>query len=199
MKKVYTEIDGVYIHPKAIVESNKIGKGTRIWAFAHILPGAVIGENCNICDQTFIENDVIVGDNVTIKSGVQIWDGLRIKNNVFIGPNATFTNDLYPRSKVYPEEFIKTCLEEGASIGANATIICGITIGEWAVIGAGSVVTKNVPDYALVYGNPAKIKGYVCRCGRKLEFKDGKAKCECGKIYEMRDSKVFKVTNDKND
>ncbi|WP_299238819.1 acyltransferase [Sulfurihydrogenibium sp.] len=198
MKKVYTEIDGVYIHPKAIVESNKIGKGTRIWAFVHILPEAVIGENCNICDHTFIENDVIIGNNVTIKSGVQIWDGLRIKDNVFIGPNVTFTNDLYPRSKVYPKEFIKTYLEEGVSIGANATIICGITIGKWAMIGAGSVVTKNVPDYALVFGNPAKIKGYVCICGKKLKFKDSKAECECGKIYEMRNSKVFMLINDKN-
>jgi acetyltransferase-like isoleucine patch superfamily enzyme len=196
MKKVYTEIDGVYIHPKAIVESNKIGKGTRIWAFVHILPEAVIGENCNICDHTFIENDVIIGNNVTIKSGVQIWDGIRIKDNVFIGPNVTFTNDLYPRSKVY-KEFIKTYLEEGVSIGANATIICGITIGKWAMIGAGSVVTKNVPDYALVFGNPAKIKGYVCRCSKKLKFKDSKAECECGKIYEMKDNKVFIVTKDK--
>jgi acetyltransferase-like isoleucine patch superfamily enzyme len=159
---------------------------------------AVIGENCNICDHTFIENDVIIGNNVTIKSGVQIWDGLRIKDNVFIGPNVTFTNDLYPRSKVYPKEFIKTYLEEGVSIGANATIICGITIGKWAMIGAGSVVTKNVPDYALVFGNPAKIKGYVCICGKKLKFKDSKAECECGKIYEMRNSKVFMVINDKN-
>ena len=135
-----------YQHPNALVESKKIGKKTRIWAFAHILPGAVIGENCNINDHTFIENDVIIGDNVTIKSGVYIWDGVRIADNVFIGPNVTFTNDLRPRSKQYPEKFLQTIIEEWATIGANSTIIAGNTIGKFAMIGAGSVVTKNIPN-----------------------------------------------------
>lgn len=150
-----------FVHSHAICESKKVGQKTRIWAFSHILAEAVIGENCNICDHVFIENDVIVGDNVTIKCGVQLWDGLRVGNNVFVGPNVTFANDKYPRSKVYPDTFIKTILKDGVSIGANATILPGITIGSNAMIGAGSVVTKSVPDNALVVGNPARIKGYV--------------------------------------
>lgn len=148
-------------HNAAIVEAENIGNGTRIWAFAHILPKAVIGEDCNICDHVFIENDVIIGDRVTIKCGAQIWDGLRIENNVFIGPNATFTNDKYPRSKQYPDEFIKTTIREGASIGANATVLAGVTIGKNSMVGAGAVVTKDVPSNAIVVGNPARISGYV--------------------------------------
>ncbi|XRO76069.1 acyltransferase [Methanocaldococcus sp. 28A] len=180
----------VFIHPKALVESENIGKGTRIWAYVHILPRAKIGKNCNICDYVFIENDVIVGNNVTIKSGVQLWDGVRIENNVFIGPNVTFTNDLRPRSKIYPPEFIKTYVKEGASIGANVTIVCGVTIGKWAMIGAGAVVTKDVPDYALVYGVPAELKGYVCKCGMDLHFKGDMAVCKCGKTYKKINGKV---------
>jgi UDP-2-acetamido-3-amino-2,3-dideoxy-glucuronate N-acetyltransferase len=148
-------------HPQALVESSEIGKGTRIWAFSHILPGAIIGSDCNICDHVFIENDVIIGDRVTIKCGVQIWDGLRIENNVFIGPNATFTNDKFPQSKQYPTEFAKTTIREGASIGANATIRADITIGKTSIVEAGAVVTKDVPSNAIVTGNPAHIIGYV--------------------------------------
>jgi acetyltransferase-like isoleucine patch superfamily enzyme len=177
--------EGVSIHNQAIVETKHIGDGTRVWAFAHILKDARIGKNCNICDHTFIEADVVIGDNVTIKSGVYLWDGLRIEDDVFIGPNATFTNDIRPRSKVYPSEFMKTYICKGASIGANATILCGITIGQWAVIGAGSVVTKDVPDYALVYGVPAKVRGYACECCRDLVFQDSCAECACGKAYEI--------------
>ncbi|MCX8053658.1 MAG: WxcM-like domain-containing protein [Armatimonadetes bacterium] len=150
----------VKIHPNAIVESKKIGAGTRIWAFAHILPGAVIGKDANICDHVFIENDVVIGDRVTIKCGVQIWDGVRIEDDVFIGPNATFTNDLFPRSKRYPEKFLETIVRKGASIGANATILPGLTIGRNAMVGAGAVVTMDVPPNAIVVGNPARIKGY---------------------------------------
>ena len=145
------------IHPLSDVQSQTIGEGTRIWQFSVVLAGAKIGDNCNICAQVFIENDVVIGDNVTIKNGVQLWDGLRIENNVFIGPNVTFTNDLFPRSKVYPVQFLQTIVKSGASIGANATILPGVTIGEGAMVGAGAVVTKDVPAGAVVIGNPAKI------------------------------------------
>ncbi|MBO9123164.1 MULTISPECIES: WxcM-like domain-containing protein [unclassified Rhizobium] len=153
------------VHPNGICESEYIGDGTRVWAFAHILPGAVIGSNCNVCDGVFIENDVVVGDNVTIKCGVQLWDGVRIGSNVFIGPNATLTNDKFPRSKVYPEKFAETVIEDFASIGANATILPGINIGRSAMIGAGAVVTKSVPANAVVVGNPAVIVGYQTETG----------------------------------
>lgn len=147
-------------HEKAIVESAKIGNGTRIWAFAHILPGAVIGDDCNVCDHTFIENDVHVGHRVTIKCGVQLWDGVTLENDVFVGPNVTFTNDPFPRSKYHLEEYPRTVVRRGASIGANATIHPGITIGLNAMIGAGAVVTRDVPPNAIVVGNPARIEGY---------------------------------------
>lgn len=153
------------IHPTADVQSHSIGSGTFIWQNAIILGGAKIGSNCNINCHTFIENDVIIGNNVTIKSGVFLWNGLRISDNVFIGPNATFTNDVNPRSKRYPDKFLETYIEEGASIGANATILSGIRIGKYAMIGAGSVLTKNVPPYTVWYGNPAEHKGYVTSDG----------------------------------
>ena len=138
------------------VQSTQIGENTNVWQFCVVLPNAVIGSNCNICSHCLIENDVLIGNNVTLKSGVQIWDGIEIQDNVFIGPNVTFTNDLNPRSKCYPEDFLKTKVCRGASIGANATILPGITIGEGAMVGAGSVVVKDVPANATVVGNPAK-------------------------------------------
>jgi acetyltransferase-like isoleucine patch superfamily enzyme len=147
----------IKIHPLADVQSKNIGEGTRIWQFCVVFTEAKIGANCNICANVLIENDVVIGNNVTIKSGVQLWDGVRIEDNVFIGPNATFTNDLMPRSKVYPEQFLQTVIKAGASIGANATILPGITIGENAMVGAGSVVTKDIPAGMVVIGNPAKI------------------------------------------
>lgn len=150
-----------FSHPNAIVESGNIGKDTRIWAFAHVLPNAIIGTDCNVCDHVFIENDVVVGDRVTIKSGVQLWDGITLEDDVFIGPNATFTNDPFPRSKQYPKSFSRTVIRKGASIGANATILPGLTIGQYAMVGAGTVVTKDVPPFAIVVGNPARITGYV--------------------------------------
>lgn len=150
-----------YQHPQALVETKTIGKGTRVWAFAHILPGAVIGSECNICDHVFIENKVTMGDRVTIKCGVQLWDGVMLEDDVFIGPNATFTNDSFPRSRQYPAEFPKTHVRKGASIGANATILPGLTIGQNAMVGAGAVVTRDVPPNAIVVGNPARITGYV--------------------------------------
>jgi len=150
-----------FTHEKALCESLSIGRGTRVWAFAHILPKAVIGAECNICDGVFIENDVLVGDRVTVKCGVQLWDGLTVEDDVFIGPNATFTNDRFPRSRVYPEQFARTILRKGASIGANATILPGLEIGSGAMVGAGSVVTRSVPPNAIAVGNPARIIGYV--------------------------------------
>lgn len=150
-----------YVHPHAICESDDIGANTRIWAFAHVLPKAVIGSDCNICDGVFIENDVSVGSRVTVKCGVQLWDGLVVEDDVFIGPNATFTNDRFPRSKMFPEKFLNTIIRKGASIGANATILPGLEIGSGAMIGAGAVVTRSVPPNAIAVGNPARIVGYV--------------------------------------
>ncbi|WP_151725852.1 WxcM-like domain-containing protein [Acinetobacter radioresistens] len=155
------EIHKPFIHPLADVKSQKIGQKTKIWQFSVVLQNAMIGENCNICAHTLIENDVIIGNNVTIKSGVYVWDGITLEDNVFIGPCVAFTNDKKPRSKQYPEEFPQTIVEIGASIGANATILPGIRIGQNALIGAGAVVTKDVPANAIVVGNPAIIKGYV--------------------------------------
>lgn len=150
-----------FVHPQAICESNSIGADTRIWAFAHVLPKAIVGAECNICDGVFIENDVVIGDRVTIKCGVQLWDGLRIEDDVFIGPNATFTNDRFPHSKVYPAQFASTIVRKSASVGANATILPGLEIGSGAMVGAGSVITRSVPPNAIAVGNPAHIIGYV--------------------------------------
>jgi UDP-2-acetamido-3-amino-2,3-dideoxy-glucuronate N-acetyltransferase len=146
------------IHESAICESQKIGEGTRIWAFVHILAGATIGKDCNVCDFVFIENQVVIGDRTTIKSGVQVWDGVTIGSNVFVGPNVTFTNDKYPVSTNKDFQLLKTVIEDGVSIGANSTILPGVRVGSNAVIGAGSVVTKDVLPNTTVFGNPARIK-----------------------------------------
>lgn len=151
----------VFVHPQGICESTRVGDGTRIWAFAHVLPGAAIGRDCNICDHVFVENDVVLGDCVTVKCGVQLWDGVRIGDGVFIGPNATFTNDKFPRSKAHQAVLPTTLVAAGASIGANATVLPGVVVGAEAMVGAGSVVTADVPPGAVVMGNPARITGYV--------------------------------------
>jgi UDP-2-acetamido-3-amino-2,3-dideoxy-glucuronate N-acetyltransferase len=184
-------------HPTALVETEHIGEATRIWAFAHILPGARIGKDCNICDHTFIENDVIVADRVTIKCGVQLWDGVRLEDDVFVGPNATFTNDRYPRSKHRPLEYERTIVRRGASIGANATIAPGIVIGERAMIGAGAVVTRNVPPYAKVAGNPGRIIGYMDvkpEDERKSYGVGGACVHELPNVEDLRGSLVFGET-----
>jgi acetyltransferase-like isoleucine patch superfamily enzyme len=147
----------IYIHPLADVQTKDIGDKTKIWQFSIILPGAKIGENCNINSHCFIENDVCIGDNVTVKCGVYIWDGITIEDNVFIGPNVTFINDKFPRSKHYPDEFLKTIIKDGTSIGAGSIIMGGIEIGKNSLIGAGSLINKNVPDNTLWYGSPAKL------------------------------------------
>ena len=146
-----------YIHPLADVQSTTIGDNSKIWQFCVVLPNAIIGEEVNICSHCFIENDVHIGNRVTIKNGVQIWDGIEIEDDVFIGPNVTFTNDKFPRSKHYPEVFAKTVLAKGCSVGAGAIILPGVSIGANAMVGAGSVVTKSVPDSTLVVGNPARF------------------------------------------
>lgn len=150
-----------YIHPLADVQSLNIDAGTRIWQFVVVLPGARVGADCNICSHCLIESDVVIGNRVTVKSGVQLWDGLRVEDDVFIGPNASFANDRFPRSKKSPAKFLETVVEVGASIGAGATILPGVMIGRYAMVAAGAVVTRSVPANAIVVGNPAKIVGYV--------------------------------------
>ena len=159
-----------FVHPNALVESSTIGKGTRIWAFAHVMEGAVIGEGCNIGDHSFVESDVILGNDVTVKNGVSIWSGVVIEAKVFVGPNVAFTNDLFPRSKVYHEQNVETLVKAGASIGANATIVAGVVLGSYSMIGAGAVVTHSVRDYELVAGVPARHLGWVGQSGNRLEF-----------------------------
>ena len=155
-------MSGPVIHPMALCESDHVGDGTRVWAFAHVLPGARIGRDCNLCDGVFVEGDVVVGDRVTVKCGVQLWDGVRLGDDVFIGPNATFSNDPFPRSRTPPPGgYAHTVVEDGASIGANATLLPGVRIGRGAMIGAGAVITRSVPANAIVVGNPARIVGYV--------------------------------------
>lgn len=179
-----------FIHPSAIVETDNIGSGSKIWAFVHILPDVKIGDNANICDHSYIENNVVIGNNVTVKCGVWLWDGVVVKNNVLIGPSVAFTNDLYPRSKNTEYDKKVTLLEDGCSIGANSTLIAGIRVGEYAMIGAGSVVTKDVGDFELVYGNPAQPKGFMCKCGKKLEFSADSAQCECGCRFAKNNNQV---------
>lgn len=181
------------IHPSADVQTKHIGQGTTIWQFAVILEGAVIGDGCNINCHTFIENDVIIGNNVTVKSGTYIWDSIRIEDDVFLGPNVVFTNDLRPRSKQrakYPE----TLLKKGATVGANSTILAGLTIGKYSMSGIGSVITRNVPDHALVFGNPAKVQGWVDEKGAKLSQVEKKRwVSEAGIFYEESETGLNRI------
>jgi acetyltransferase-like isoleucine patch superfamily enzyme len=182
-----------FVHRNAIVEAQGIGERTRIWAFTHVMNGAHIGRDCNIGEQCFAESGVVVGNSVVIKNGVALWNGVEIGDNVFVGPNVVFTNDLMPRAKLF-RSVVPTRVREGASIGANATVCCGIEIGRWAMVGAGSVVTRDVPEFAMVFGNPARVRGYVCKCGEKLRFipKD-LAECSCGMRFNMCSGAVTPV------
>ncbi len=181
-----------YQHSASIVDEHAlIGVKTRIWAFAHVLAGAVIGDNCNLCDHTFVEGGVKLGNRVTVKCGVYLWDGIIAEDDVFIGPCVAFTNDLRPRSKQYPAQYSKTILRQGCSLGANSTIL-PVTIGRYAMVGAGSVITRDVPDFALVFGNPAKFKCWICRCGHKLAANDHKRlECGCGQKYWFNENHIM--------
>jgi UDP-2-acetamido-3-amino-2,3-dideoxy-glucuronate N-acetyltransferase len=176
----------VFVHPTALVETGAVGDGTRIWAFAHVMAGASIGRGCNIGDHAFVESGAVVGDRVTVKNHALIWDGVTIDDDVFIGPNVVFTNDPAPRVRYKHrlDGWVETRVRAGASIGANATIVCGIEIGRNAMIGAGSVVTRDVPDHALFYGNPARFAGWVCECGERL---NPDLACTCGLRYRLVD------------
>lgn len=175
------------IHPSSFVASESIGSGTQIWAFVNILSGAKIGDNCNICDHCFIENDVVIGNNVTLKCGIYLWDGIEIEDDVFIGPNVVFTNDIRPRSKQYKTP-ARTFISKGASLGANTTILAGTRIGKYAMTGIASVVTRDIPDYALVYGSPAKFHGWVDELGEKLiAVNESLWRSNSNKLYELKD------------
>jgi acetyltransferase-like isoleucine patch superfamily enzyme len=185
--------NNVYIHPGALVESQQIGQGTRIWAFTHVMKDVTIGENCNVGEHSFLETGVRVGSNVTIKNGNMLWDGVTLEDGTFVGPGVFFTNDLYPRSPRLPQAHaryqgmgwrVTTLVKHGASIGAGAVLVAGVTVGSFAMVGAGAVVTKDVPPHALVVGSPARRIGWVCQCGHPLTFEQEQAICtECGAPY----------------
>lgn len=191
-----------FIHKTAEVQEGAwIGKGTKIWNNSQVFKGAKIGENCVIGHNCLISSKAKLGDGVKIESNVDVWDLVELEDYVFVGPSAVFTNDMNPRAK-YPKsenpkfgKWLTTLVKKGASIGANATIVCGHTIGKWAFIGAGSVVTKDIPDYAIAYGNPAELKGWMCECGNKLEFKGGKTVCRvCLRQYKKNKNEVNAVS-----
>jgi UDP-2-acetamido-3-amino-2,3-dideoxy-glucuronate N-acetyltransferase len=175
----------VYRHPQALVESEDIGDGTRVWAFAHVMDGARVGRDCNIGEHCFIEKGAVLGDNVTVKNHVAVWAGVTIDDGAFIGPNASLTNDLRPRSRHADWTLSETRIGPGVTIGANATLVCGIEIGAFAFVGAGAVVTATVAPYTLVYGNPARPRGFVCRCAEPITFSENVAVCStCHRRYQ---------------
>jgi acetyltransferase-like isoleucine patch superfamily enzyme len=176
----------VFVHPLALCESDRIGPRTRIWAFAHVLPGARVGADCNLGDHAFVEGGARLGDRVTVKNAVLIWDKVTVEDDVFLGPGMAFTNDLTPRVgfRKAPQELVATLVRRGASVGANATVVCGTTLGEYCFIGAGAVVTSDVPAFALMVGVPARRVGWMCQCGERLPD-SGEGRCEaCGTEYE---------------
>ena len=179
-----------FVHPTAIVDDGAtIGSGTKIWHFCHVMPLASIGERCSLGQNVFIASRVRIGNNVKIQNNVSVYEGVTLEDDVFCGPSMVFTNVRIPRSHVprnTPADYVQTLVRKGASIGANATVVCGVTIGEFALIGAGSVVTRDVPPYALAYGNPARVFGHACSCGERLDFSGGAAECsECGRAYRV--------------
>ncbi len=181
-----------FVHEKGICDSDDVGEETRIWAFAHVMKGAKVGSHCNIGECSFVETGAVVGSHCTLKNGVSVWDRVTLEDYVFLGPNAVLTNDLLPRCRVKKEadEFAPTLFREGSTVGANATIVCGVTVGKNAMVGAGSVVTHDVSDHALVYGNPARQHGWVCECGRPMEPGED---CRCGKKYRLRAGKIEEI------
>jgi UDP-2-acetamido-3-amino-2,3-dideoxy-glucuronate N-acetyltransferase len=176
----------VFVHPMGLCESDRVGPRTRIWAFAHVLPGATVGADCNLGDHAFVEGGARLGDRVTVKNAVLVWDRVTVEDEVFLGPNVVFTNDLTPRVgfRKTPEQLVATLVRRGASVGANATVVCGVTIGCRALVAAGAVVVRDVADHALVAGNPARRVGWVCTCGRRL---GGDLVCGCGRGYRLVD------------
>jgi UDP-2-acetamido-3-amino-2,3-dideoxy-glucuronate N-acetyltransferase len=176
----------VFVHPMGLCESDRVGPRTRIWAFAHVLPGAEVGADCNVGDHAFIEGGARLGDRVTVKNAVLVWDRVTVEDEVFLGPNLVFTNDLTPRVgfRKAPEELVATLVRRGATLGANATVVCGVTIGRHAFVAAGAVVVRDVAEHALVAGNPARRIGWVCGCGRRL---DTSLACTCGRRYRLVD------------
>jgi UDP-2-acetamido-3-amino-2,3-dideoxy-glucuronate N-acetyltransferase len=188
------------IHPSAYIdEPCKIGEGTKIWHFCHVMAGARIGKNCNIGQNVFIASDAVIGNNVKIQNNVSVYTGVIIEEDVFLGPSMVFTNVVNPRSHILRrDEYLTTLVKKGATIGANATIVCGVTLGRYAFIGAGAVVTRDVPDYALVYGNPGRIQGWVCQCGVRLDFsRQGEIETttctQCGDRYQKLGTSVTPV------
>jgi len=186
---------GCFVHPMGICESLNVGKGARIWAFSHVLPGAIIGRDSNICDHVFVENDVVIGARVTIKSHVALWDGIMVEDDVFIGPGAQFPNDKNPRSKRYLKSYSKTVIGKGASIGSLAVVMPGVNIGQYSMIGAGAVVTKDVPPFSLMTGVPARHDGFVCRCGHRLERDGNLLRCPLGGWHGKNPSARMRCAN----
>jgi UDP-2-acetamido-3-amino-2,3-dideoxy-glucuronate N-acetyltransferase len=180
-------LDGVFVHSQGLCESNNVGPGTRVWAFAHILPGARVGRDCNVCDGAFVENGATVGDRVTIKNQVMIFEGVHVADDVFLGPGVIFTNDLRPRAHIkrHRAELLTTTVKCGATLGAGVVVVCGVTIGPYAFIGAGAVVTRDVPPHGFVVGNPGRLVGWACTCGERLS---SDLRCTCGRVFERQGS-----------
>jgi acetyltransferase-like isoleucine patch superfamily enzyme len=194
----------IFIHPTAVVDTKKIGAGTRVWAYTHIMEGSAIGANCNIGDHCFIENGSSIGDNTIVKNGNMLWEGITIEDGVFIGPHVFFTNDLYPRSRHIQQArnrykkkrnwLINTLVKKGASLGAGAVIVAGIEIGEFSMVAAGAVVTKNVPPYGLVKGNPGRLTGWVCQCGKPIVFNNLIGTCSECRLEFLKNKVLQKVS-----